>query len=76
MKKIKKIILFILGMALFIELITFPILIYLNNKCNELINMRKCCLWNLFAMLITYIIGMAFYHLTHTKKEKDENKNR
>lgn len=75
-KIIRQIILFLLGFIMFLEILAVPGILWFNHNYPGVIIMKKYILWNLFAMFITYIIGVIFYELTHSKKEKDENKNR
>lgn len=76
MKTIRKLILFIFGMCLFVELMGIPCILFFNHNYPGVISIKKYILWDLFALFVTYLIGIVFYELTHTKKEKNENKNR
>lgn len=64
------------GMSLFIELMSIPCVLLFNHNYPEMIDAKHYILWDLFALLVTYLTGISFYELTHTKEEKNENKNR
>lgn len=76
LKIIRKIILAILGLLLVVELFAIPFILIFNHNYPKIIDVKNLFIYDISALFITYIIGLIFYELTHTKKEKNENKSR
>lgn len=74
MKTFSQILLTIVGILLLIEVALIPIMVYMNNKLTELINLSLCLKVDFIAMLVTYFIGAIVAEVDKSKANLNNRK--